>query len=38
MNYGTQRIIEKIIHPVETNYTIVTIIVVTVAIFVKFFL
>ena len=30
--------IEKIIHPVETNYTIVTIIVVTVAIFVKIIL
>ena len=30
--------IEKIIHPVETHYTIVTIIVVTVAIFVKYFL
>ena len=30
--------IEKIIHPVKTHYTIVTIIVVTVAIFVKYFL
>ena len=30
--------IEKIIHPVETHYTIITIIVVTVAIFVKYFL
>ena len=30
--------IEKIIHPVETHYTIVTIIVVTFAIFVKYFL
>ena len=30
--------IEKIIHPVTTNYTIVTLLVVTVAIFVKIFL
>jgi hypothetical protein len=30
--------VEKIINPVETNYTITTIIVVTAAIFAKFFL
>ena len=30
--------IEKIIHPVETHYTVITLIVVTIAIFAKFFL
>jgi hypothetical protein len=30
--------IEKIINPAETNYTIATLIIVTVGIFVKFFL